>query len=1262
MNKSKPFVIEHIPSKGDLAFQVACSADSANSLSNLKSPYESILPNRSNSNLMRELRWYLEDFLDYPFDPDTDHADSVLTELQKWGQQTYLSLFEEQDRRLLKSAFESGNLDIEIQSSDPAILGWPWEVMFDQAIGCVGQGGRLVRRLACLSKNGDSNQYSLSPDRISILLVTSRPYENDIGYRSVSHPLVKTIQQGQLPIDLTILRPPTFDSLRAHLESQSSQYHVVHFDGHGEFNVDLTGKSEGTLILETADGGSDRVSAATLAKLFSGHRVPLVVLNACRSAASGEKTEDPFSSIAGAMIQAGIGNVVAMRYSLYASAAKIFVPEFYRSLVEDGDIGFAVQSGKLALLENPNRTCLRGSFPLEDWLVPIFYQQTKTKFDLNPEIDSKKDSIKESELEAKTILGQPPNHFWNGTFKGRDRAIRKLERCLQRRPSVFLVGGMGGIGKTTLAMDFARWLTITNGLSDPATFHEGSVYWFDFRKILSAEQVINQLGVSRCGISFTAHSTREKLEKLRPVFQTQRHLIVWDNFEVVYGAATSKNASLGEDDQELLHRLISIAAGGKTKFLITSRSRENWLASHERIKIPLIGFQGEELWEYTNSVLEDLSVSPDRMGGELESLLKSLDGHPLAIRIVLSKLKSLTLDQVAAEFAERSDFLGLLGDDDSDDHAMRQLLEQSLDWIHGKYSLLVRLLALHEQVVDSHLLLGMARSLDSTLTLQFVEQCLTELCDTGLLTELPNSVFQIHPLATRFLSEKIITEEKEKLTLAFVNIFAVLAEKLATASRTTIKTANSLYEANFRRALLIAKKLDLKGHSATLLQSIGIYLKEIRAYSAATSHYEELADLCRSMSNTKGESSALHQLGMIAQSTRKFDSAEELYGEARKLSAADNNKDGVWKSTYQLARLAQIRGDFKTSKKRYMESLALADGEEGQDSAHIFHQLGSLALDSGDFAKADDWLEKARVIKEKSPNKVSLAKTQLQLGLVYENTRQFEKALQFYKLSLANKENDADESELATSCHQLGGIYYRLGKFKKSEQWLSKAREISEGIGDHVGAADIYQNLGAIGDEYHNDKGIAEKWYRKALNVFESTGQWDSAGKTYYQLGRLFRRNELYDDAEMWFRKSIATKVQLNDELGLIRSHHELGIVQLLKKRFDDAEDSLQTAHRLAKQLKNRPITDRMAGLILAQLGSLEKERGAFEIAAAYCVEAAKLLKESNSAGSILQIYLDFHESLHSTDQQTRDRFLQAWASAELPEFGKEKTDDSKVE
>ena len=48
-------------------------------------PSEFKVEGRPDSNLVRELRWYLEQFLGYPFPPETEHVDRVLEALRQWG-------------------------------------------------------------------------------------------------------------------------------------------------------------------------------------------------------------------------------------------------------------------------------------------------------------------------------------------------------------------------------------------------------------------------------------------------------------------------------------------------------------------------------------------------------------------------------------------------------------------------------------------------------------------------------------------------------------------------------------------------------------------------------------------------------------------------------------------------------------------------------------------------------------------------------------------------------------------------------------------------------------------------------------------------------------------------------------------------------------------------------------------------------------------------------------------------------------------------
>jgi hypothetical protein len=89
-------------------------------------------------------------------------------------------------------------LDWQISSDDPRILAWPWEALVDPQAATLAHACRIERRLNQL-RDPDPLSQDLLRDRINILLITARPYEDDVQYRSISRPLVELILKNTLP-------------------------------------------------------------------------------------------------------------------------------------------------------------------------------------------------------------------------------------------------------------------------------------------------------------------------------------------------------------------------------------------------------------------------------------------------------------------------------------------------------------------------------------------------------------------------------------------------------------------------------------------------------------------------------------------------------------------------------------------------------------------------------------------------------------------------------------------------------------------------------------------------------------------------------------------------------------------------------------------------------------------------------------------------------------------------------------------------------
>lgn len=312
-------------------------------------------------------------------------------------------------------------------------------------------------------------------------MVIARPGgAGDVRFRSVAARVLHRLSSSHRNFEFEVLRPPTFDALERKLRSASARgrpYTILHFDGHGthedlmaKFAGPSSGVKRGYLMFEDAEmaGMPDPVDGDRLGQLLSQYGVPIVLLNACRSArvelSSTLSTETDigsvhsFGSLAAELIVAGIGAVVAMRYNIYVDTAAQFVAAVYEKLAAAEPLADAVTHARRELRDNPRRTSVASTRELRDWMVPVLFQHHPVAVDAVPSADVRP---------AIDTSGLPPPP--SAGFIGRDNPLLELDREFQSARVVAMWGQVGS-GKTATAVEFARWLAQTGGVQGPLLF------------------------------------------------------------------------------------------------------------------------------------------------------------------------------------------------------------------------------------------------------------------------------------------------------------------------------------------------------------------------------------------------------------------------------------------------------------------------------------------------------------------------------------------------------------------------------------------------------------------------------------------------------------------------------------------------------------------------------------------------------------------------------------------------------------------------
>ncbi|HEX3526066.1 MAG TPA: hypothetical protein VH988_03285 [Thermoanaerobaculia bacterium] len=190
------------------------------------------------------MRWYLEDFLQYPQAPAPMIARRIEGRIAEMGTELFKAVFQaNNDARKIWSRVEERlpETRIEIISGVTEAATIPWELLREPEADIVlALTAHSFVRAQPNTARAPQLPANEEGKKIRILLVICRPRgAQDVPFRSVASRLIRGLgAANREAYDLDVLRPPTFEQLGRVLRQAQiagQPYHVVHFDGHGAY-------------------------------------------------------------------------------------------------------------------------------------------------------------------------------------------------------------------------------------------------------------------------------------------------------------------------------------------------------------------------------------------------------------------------------------------------------------------------------------------------------------------------------------------------------------------------------------------------------------------------------------------------------------------------------------------------------------------------------------------------------------------------------------------------------------------------------------------------------------------------------------------------------------------------------------------------------------------------------------------------------------------------------------------------------------------
>ncbi len=295
-------------------------------------------------------------------------------------------------RSLAWAQSQQVGLRLKLRVGTPELLDIPWEYLFDRTTGRFLSVSEQTPVVRYVEMPQPVQPLAVDPP-LSILAMVANPanqFQLDVQRELDNlHQALSELEKRDL-VQLDCLESGSLTTLHERL--LSDEYHVLHFIGHGAFDVPA---QEGVLLLEGAAPQGDRVSGERLAPFLLNHQTfRLVVLNSCEGARTS--LIDPFSSVAMALIRmAQIPAVAAMQFDITDEAAVAFARGFYAALATGRPVDAALASARLAVFATGNDV---------EWGTPTLYMRSKDGviFDLPPEVAASAEDLAEAAVEVPT--------------------------------------------------------------------------------------------------------------------------------------------------------------------------------------------------------------------------------------------------------------------------------------------------------------------------------------------------------------------------------------------------------------------------------------------------------------------------------------------------------------------------------------------------------------------------------------------------------------------------------------------------------------------------------------------------------------------------------------------------------------------------------------------------------------------------------------------------------------------------------------------
>jgi predicted ATPase/class 3 adenylate cyclase len=745
-------------------------------------------------------------------------------------------------------------------------------------------------------------------------------------------------------------------------------------------------------------------------------------------------------------------------------------------------------------------------------------------------------------------------------FVGRENALQQLARFLDGSARLVTLVGIGGIGKTRLALRHARaWLGN----------YPGGAWFCDLSTARDLEGIV--LSVSRALDLQLGNA--DSVEQIGTAIAARGPcLIVLDNFEQV---ARHAEATLGP----------WLARAAEAKFIVTSREVLGIAGEQTQVLAPLSVEDGTQLFTRRASAASQRFGTAPTDGDTIGKLVRLLDGLPLGIELAAARSRVMSPRMLLERMNERFKLLSARGGRVDRQVTLRATLDWSWDLLSADEKAALAQLSVFEggftlAAVESVLRFDRDGSLTALDLLQ-------SLFDKSFVRQVGEDRFDLLQTVQEYAKERLramsgnghnATDAVASAEAQHGAFFAGLSEDSVTRSRCVEldNVAAACRRAAIRADRVVATRTLALAWAALELRgpfSVGVEL------ASAVLSIPDLADHPGALL-VRG--AALSALGDIGEAQSTFERALES---ARR--TADRACEG--EAMMSLANISANAGRNSEAGNQLAAALTIAQSlADEMLECKVLNARGVVHVGLGQATEARNDYEAALAIARRAGNRRweggilgNLGNVQYAQGALAEARESFEAGLTVAR-QIGNRKWEGN-----ALCN-LGLLAQMQGNLQVARVHLEQSLQIARELGHARLEAIVLCNLG-IAEEGSGDVPRARDHQEAALAVARQLADRRTQGQIlgylgvlHAKLGAAVRASQCFDEGKQHLR---AVENDLDLALLLCQSAEAFA----LRGEREDARIELQAADHIAERWAGKtgpelpPALERMHALLDAK-------------------------------------------------------------------------------